>query len=207
MDRNQGGMSHRWGILQAACNKWHGIQTEIQNHAKSGTSISDHVSRFRSYAAACIGAFGYVVPIVFLLDLMLQAYRDDNKDVGFKFLHVFKRIETCDKWILTRAALAKAKEGGFDHTAGEGRPIGNKVDINADPAAERLQASVNKCIADTGVREEEKACATEVREEKANVRWSMMLGNQDIKISLLRTMSPRRRPTPRRSSGRAWPFI
>jgi hypothetical protein len=26
MDRNPSGMSHRWGIIKQACNKWHGIQ-------------------------------------------------------------------------------------------------------------------------------------------------------------------------------------
>ena len=62
---------------------------------------------------------------------MLQDYRDDNEDVGFKFFHVFKRIETCDKWILTRAALAKAKESGFDPivptlAAVEGGPSGTR---------------------------------------------------------------------------------
>jgi hypothetical protein len=31
MDRNPSGMSHRWGIIQAACNKWHGIQQEIMD--------------------------------------------------------------------------------------------------------------------------------------------------------------------------------
>jgi hypothetical protein len=31
MDRNVSGMSHRWGIIQAACNKWHGIQQEIMD--------------------------------------------------------------------------------------------------------------------------------------------------------------------------------
>jgi hypothetical protein len=46
------------------------------------------------------------------------------------FIHVFKRIKTWEKWTLTWAALAKAKEGDIDPTmpasvASEGRPIGN----------------------------------------------------------------------------------
>jgi hypothetical protein len=63
---------------------------------------------------------------------MLQAYRDDNNDVEFNFIHVFKRIETSENWNLTWAALAKVKEGGFNPSAvapeaSEGRPIGNKA--------------------------------------------------------------------------------
>jgi hypothetical protein len=29
---------------------------------------------------------------------MIIAYREDNADVEFKFVHVFAWIETCDKW-------------------------------------------------------------------------------------------------------------
>jgi hypothetical protein len=29
MDGNPSGMSHHWGIIQQACNKWHGIQQEV----------------------------------------------------------------------------------------------------------------------------------------------------------------------------------
>jgi hypothetical protein len=36
---------------------------------------------------------------------MFQAYRDDNSEVEFKFIHVFERIKTCEKWALVRASL------------------------------------------------------------------------------------------------------
>jgi hypothetical protein len=39
MDHNPSGMSHRWGIIQQACYKWHGIQQEAMNRQESGTSI------------------------------------------------------------------------------------------------------------------------------------------------------------------------
>jgi hypothetical protein len=45
MDRNPSRMSHRWGIIQPACNKWHGIQQEVVDRQESGTSIEDLVSR------------------------------------------------------------------------------------------------------------------------------------------------------------------
>jgi hypothetical protein len=41
MDRNPSGMSHCWEIIQADCNKWHGIQQEITDRQESGTNISD----------------------------------------------------------------------------------------------------------------------------------------------------------------------
>jgi hypothetical protein len=44
MDRNPSRMSHRWGIIQKACNKWHGIQQEVIDRQESGTSIEDQVS-------------------------------------------------------------------------------------------------------------------------------------------------------------------
>jgi hypothetical protein len=45
MDRNPSGMSRRWGIIQQACNKWHGIQQEVMDWQESKTSIEDLVSR------------------------------------------------------------------------------------------------------------------------------------------------------------------
>jgi hypothetical protein len=44
MDCNPSGMSHRWGLIQQACNKWHGIQQEVMDRQESGTSIEDLVS-------------------------------------------------------------------------------------------------------------------------------------------------------------------
>jgi hypothetical protein len=63
---------------------------------------------------------------------MFKMYREDNKDVEFKFIHVFKRIEKRDKWAMVRASLGKGKDFAFDPTmpllvAGQGCPkIGNK---------------------------------------------------------------------------------
>jgi hypothetical protein len=40
--------------------------------------------------------------------VMISAYREDNDDVKFKFIHVFARIETYNKWTKTWTALTKA---------------------------------------------------------------------------------------------------
>jgi hypothetical protein len=43
MDHNPSRMARRWRIIQAACNKWHGIQQEITDRQESGTNIDDLV--------------------------------------------------------------------------------------------------------------------------------------------------------------------
>jgi hypothetical protein len=44
MDRNESRMSHCLGIIQTACNKWHGIQKDIMDRQESDTNIGDQVS-------------------------------------------------------------------------------------------------------------------------------------------------------------------
>ncbi len=41
---------------------------------------------------------------------MFTMYRRNNLDADFKFLHVYKRIDKCEKWAEVRRALNKAKE-------------------------------------------------------------------------------------------------
>ncbi|KQK02611.1 hypothetical protein BRADI_2g02669v3 [Brachypodium distachyon] len=72
-DRNESGLSHRWQMIQQACNKWHGIQEEVRRRPASGSSAHDQMVA------------------------MFTAFRDDNDGAEFKFIHVFARIETCDK--------------------------------------------------------------------------------------------------------------
>jgi hypothetical protein len=63
---------------------------------------------------------------------MFKMYREDNEDVKFKSIHVFKRIKKCNKWAVVRASLGKGKDVPFDPTVplpavGQGRPeMGNK---------------------------------------------------------------------------------
>jgi len=53
-ERGDSGMSHRWGIIQHACNKWHGIQEEIRRHPESGTNVGDQVSYTRRSSIALL---------------------------------------------------------------------------------------------------------------------------------------------------------
>jgi hypothetical protein len=74
-------------------------------------------------------------------------YHDDNEDVEFKFIHVFKRIKKCDKWAVVRASLGKGKDFALDPivpltAAEQGLPeMGNKKAKQARedaPVMERL---------------------------------------------------------------------
>ena len=80
---------------------------------------------------------------------MLAMFRDDNSDAEFKYLHVFKRIDKCEKWAAVRRTLAKAKETYKPDapTAGaaDGQPDGNKGAKKAKYAASsdsRVQESI-----------------------------------------------------------------
>ncbi|KAE8802264.1 putative methionyl-tRNA synthetase [Hordeum vulgare] len=86
-----------------------------------------------------------------------------------------------------RISLDKAKEtynpDALAPTATEGRPDGTKkasAARDATPAAERLQASIEQCIADA------KSNAAR-REEKSSARWSALMMKRDVKLELLRT--------------------
>jgi hypothetical protein len=56
MDHNLFGMSHRWEIIQQACNKWHGIQQEVMDQQESGTSI-ERSSKSRPFSRRLAFAF------------------------------------------------------------------------------------------------------------------------------------------------------
>jgi hypothetical protein len=127
---------------------------------------------------------------------MFKMYHADNEDIEFKFIHVFKRIEKCDKWKLVRAALGKGKDFIVDPSASlsatrQGHPeLGNKKGKQAREdasAMERLQSSIEKCIAGVAMnyaaREEKEAA----REEKFDARWDKMFEKQEVKIGLLKT--------------------
>ena len=78
---------------------------------------------------------------------MFAMYRGDNQDADFKHLHVYKRIDKCEKWAEVRRTLDKAKETYKPDAptpgASEGRPDGNKVAKKgkyADAAIARVQS-------------------------------------------------------------------
>lgn len=117
---------------------------------------------------------------------MLEAYKEDEK-ADFKYLHVFVVIEGCEKWAETRRGIGKGKEyvpGAGASDASDGRPpMGHKkakAAREAEPAAAKLQASIQTCLADA------KANAGK-REAIAAKRWSALMANSKVKIELLRT--------------------
>ncbi|XP_020162209.1 uncharacterized protein [Aegilops tauschii subsp. strangulata] len=164
MKRGSKAMANHWAIIQTACNKWHGIAEEIAARPKSGANVESQMVR------------------------MFAMYRQDsNTDQEFKYLHVFSRIEKCEKWTDIRRILAKAKETYKPDAptpgAADGRPDGNKrakTTKDAAPATEQLHASIEQCIADA------KNHAAR-REEKSEVRWSPLMTNNAVKLDLLRT--------------------
>ncbi|KAM0927785.1 hypothetical protein ACQ4PT_002061 [Festuca glaucescens] len=161
MERGDKAMATHWGTIQQPCSKWHGIQEETEARLESGANIERKMVR----------AF--------------DAYRDDSK-AKFKFLHVFTRIETCEKWREVHLMLAKTKDGVYNSdalvpAATDGRPEGRKkakVAKAMGPPGERLQASIDQCMADAKTRAIQ-------RDEKFYERWKVML--QGIKIDLLKT--------------------
>ena len=116
----------------------------------------------------------------------LAAYRKDNNDTEFKYLHVFKRIENCEKWRQTRRTLGN--DGEYDPqaaapAAGDGRPIGNnaaKTARNAAPAAEKMHTMLEKCLTDA-------ATLSATRDAQFADRWSAVMAKQDVKIGLVKT--------------------
>ncbi|KQJ88688.1 hypothetical protein BRADI_4g20543v3 [Brachypodium distachyon] len=167
-DRNESGLSHRWQMIQQACNKWHGIQEEARRRPASGSSAHDQMVA------------------------MFTAFRDDNDDAKFKFIQVFVRIETCDKWTETRAGLAKT--GTYDPTAAppaaaEGRPIGHKkakAMRDAAPATEHLYTCIEKCMSDAAAQAAKRDELAAKREEVAASRWATVIKKQDDKLEILK---------------------
>ena len=118
---------------------------------------------------------------------MFAMYRGDNQDADFKHLHVYKRIDKCEKWVEVRRALDKAKEtykpDATTPGASEGRPDGHKLSKmgkSLDAATARVQESIEHCLADAQAR-------AVLREEKTEARWSSLMKNNAIKLDLLRT--------------------
>ena len=118
---------------------------------------------------------------------MFALYRQSNSDAEFKYLHVYKRIDKCEKWAEVRRTLDKAKETYKPDAptpgASEGRPDGNKgakKGKHADAATARVQESIEHCLADAQAR-------AVLREEKTEARWSALMSSSAVKLDLLRT--------------------
>ncbi|KAK1619620.1 hypothetical protein QYE76_025137 [Lolium multiflorum] len=171
--RGDKAMATHWGIMQTACNKWHGIQEEIEN--------ADQRPR--------LGAKGMLRrPCITELRRALDMYTDDT-GLQFKFLNVYARLEHCEKWKETRTTLSKSKTEQYNPDApaagaAEGRPeLGQKklkeLKKTGNPA-DRMQASIDKCWADLRSH-------ADGRNDKFDGRWREMLANQGVRIALLKT--------------------
>ncbi|CAM0954569.1 unnamed protein product [Alopecurus aequalis] len=195
LDRGEKAMANHWAAIQQACNKWHGIQEEVRNQTQSGSNVEQRVMVFSGISfppfavvLLCRFAFHLSLQMVHMFDM----YRRDNNDAEFKFLHVFTRIESCEKWKEVRLALAKTKDGVYNpnaptNPASAGRLEGNKKAKAGAPAAERVQAAIEQCIADAKEQALAKQQMNAEREEKANARWAVLMKKSDIKIELLKT--------------------
>jgi hypothetical protein len=114
-------------------------------------------------------------------------YSDDTDGQIFKYLDVFVRIETCEKWVEVRQNLSKNKDEEYNPdapapAASTGRPeLGQKKLKELKKAchpADRLQASFDKCRADA-----------RAHTAGRDARWKEMLANQGARIALLKTTS------------------
>lgn len=116
---------------------------------------------------------------------MFAMFRDDNSDQEFKYLHVFKRIDKCEKWAEVRCTLAKAKKmykpDAPTPGAADGRSDGNKEAKkakHAESAAARMQESIEHCFADAKARAAQ-------QEEKTEAWWAALMTNSAVKLDFL----------------------
>ncbi|XP_020200798.1 uncharacterized protein [Aegilops tauschii subsp. strangulata] len=186
MQRGSKAMANHWGLIQTVCNKWHGIVEEVAARPESGTSVEDQVSHTVAFRRARRARRLMFFPSAQLLRIFAM-YRDDNSDAEFKYLHVFRRIDRCEKWTAVQRTLAKAKETYKPNApatcATDGRPDGNKGAKKAkyaESAAARVQDSIEHCLADGKTRAAQ-------QEEKTEARWAVLMTNSAVKLDLLRT--------------------
>ncbi|KAK1561667.1 hypothetical protein QYE76_017255 [Lolium multiflorum] len=162
--RGDKAMATHWGIMQTACSKWHGIQEEVEKRPISGHDLEQKLRR------------------------ALDMYTDDT-GLQFKFLNVYARLEHCEKWREVRTTLSKSKTEQYNPDApaacaSEGRPeLGQKKlkELKrTDSPADKMQASIDKCLADLRSH-------ADGRHDKFDGRWREMLANQGVRIALLKT--------------------
>ncbi|KAE8797533.1 putative methionyl-tRNA synthetase [Hordeum vulgare] len=131
------------------------------------------VTRWLKIQTACNKWHGIVEEMI----RMFAMYHADNEDQESRFLHMFSRPNSCEKWMEVRPALDKAKEtynpDALAPMVTEWRPDGTKkarAARDVAPTAQRLQASIEQCIADV-------MSSAARREEKTNARWSALMIN------------------------------
>nr|XP_045086279.1 uncharacterized protein LOC109751380 [Aegilops tauschii subsp. strangulata] len=151
---------------------------------RGSKAMANHWGRIQG---ACNKWHGVVEEVAARPESGASVEDQSNRDAEFKYLHVYKCIDKCEKWAKVRRTLDKAKETYKPDAptpgALEGRPDGNKgakKGKHADAATARVQESIEHCLADA------QAWAV-LCEEKTAARWSSLLTNSAIKLDLLRT--------------------
>jgi hypothetical protein len=90
MVRGEKAIATHWGIMQAACNKWHDIQEEIADRPVSGADFETKVCLLAFFvdpgSLSCDDA-GFSVQMRRAFDM----YGDDSGGQQFKYLNVFAR--------------------------------------------------------------------------------------------------------------------
>jgi hypothetical protein len=177
MIRGEKAMGTHWGIMQAACSRWHGIQEEIEARPVSDGDFEAKYAH-SSCRPSTLDHRGFILTL-------------DTDAQTFKYLNVFARIDNCEKWADVRRNLAKNKDDQYNPDAlapaasASCPELGQKklkeLKKTGHPA-ERLQASFDKCWADA------RAHATG-RDNKYDARWKEMLANQGVQIALLKASS------------------
>jgi hypothetical protein len=156
MVRGDKAMATHWRIMQAACNKWHGIQEEIADRPISGTDFETKVCLLAfsvDIGSPSCDDIGFSVQMQRAFDM----YGDDSDEQQFKYLNVFARIEDYEKWKEVRQTLSKNKDEQYKPdalaaAASAGRPEFGQKKLKemkkSGAPTDRLQASFEKCWAD-----------------------------------------------------------
>jgi hypothetical protein len=141
---------HAGGVQQVAC-----IQEEIADRPIRGADFETKVLTFSVDigSPSCDDA-GFSVQMRRAFDI----YGDDSDGQQFKYLNVFARIENCEKWAEVRRTLSKNKDEQYNPdapaaAASAGRPEFDRKKLKEmkklGAPADRLQASFEKCWAET----------------------------------------------------------
>ena len=182
--RGQKAMANHWAVIQQACKKWHGIRRRSRTGRRAApTSKMRYVFR-RFFASLVVRRLADRLFLQFVR--MMEMYRDDEK-ADFKLLHVFTRIQGCEKWAACRQGIRKAKEYVPDAVvagASKGRPDGHKkakAARDAAPAVTKLAASIESCIADVATNAAKRA-------KQTDARWAELMADTSKTYVLFRTL-------------------
>ncbi|KAE8800523.1 putative methionyl-tRNA synthetase [Hordeum vulgare] len=187
IDRGEKAMANHWATIELAFNKCLGFRRRslLARRATPTSSVRyGHSLLAHLFAVYVVNTCSSCVQMVLMFDM----FRQDNNDLEFKFLHVFARITSCKKWTEVRLALAKTNDNVYNPDVSVSGAAKEHHDDNKrakaardpTPTSERLQSSIEHCIADARSQYTK-------REEKSKVRWSALMTKHDVKLGLLRT--------------------